>query len=158
MRTPSTVRVPKELFEQVYDSPASLPGKQRWLTSDEDVRRLEEVLEIPPKTIGAPLWVSGDERNCPNCQRELNWLDIVGSAIRDVHDRALITRVILGRAKYVNTDAPRAIAGVRCFDCGAAGEGLRSFKCHNWAYAYERIDALVRPRPSSGQEIGPRAR
>ncbi len=46
----------------------------------------------------------------------------------------MIARVILGEQKFVNTEAPRAIAGVRCFQCGTSFGNLRSFKCHNWAY------------------------
>jgi hypothetical protein len=41
--------VSREVFKQVYDSPFSLPGKYRWVTTDEDVRAIEKILEIPPK-------------------------------------------------------------------------------------------------------------
>lgn len=47
----------------------------------------------------------------------------------------MIARVILGEQKFVNTEAPRAIAGLKCSRCGTAFKELRSFKCHNWAYA-----------------------
>jgi hypothetical protein len=47
----------------------------------------------------------------------------------------MIAAVILGEQKYVNVEAPRAIERVVCFDCGTSIAGLRSFKCHNWAYA-----------------------
>src|SRR5215471_11244597 len=97
-----THSVSAEVFRQVYDSPASLPGRHRWLTPDEDVRRIEEVLGMRPHTIGAPLWVSGDLKQCPNCGRETNWLDIVSSALEQVHPRAMIARVILGHQKFVN--------------------------------------------------------
>jgi hypothetical protein len=80
---PATRVVDEEVFKQVYDSPQSLPGKHRWLTSDADVRVIERLLGMKPATIGAPLWVSGDTRECRKCGRE----------------------------------------------------DLRSFKCHNWAYA-----------------------
>jgi len=90
---------------------------------------------MPQKTIGAPLWVSGDRKRCPKCRRETNWLDIVSSALDQVHSRELIAQVILGEQKYVNTEAPRAIAGLKCFQCKALIDNLRSFKCHNWAYA-----------------------
>jgi hypothetical protein len=43
--------------------------------------------------------------------------------------------VILGDRKFVNIEAPRAIADLSCFQCGRAIIDLRSFKCHNWAYA-----------------------
>ena len=66
---------------------------------------------------------------------KMNWLDIVASALDQVHRREMIARVILGEQKFVNTEAPRAIAGLRCFQCGTPFEELRSFKCHNWAYA-----------------------
>lgn len=69
------------------------------------------------------------------CDREIHWLDIVTSATKQVHRGAMIAKVILGEQKFVNTEAPRAIADLYCFGCGAKIEGLRSFKCHNWAYA-----------------------
>ena len=131
----NTHPVSDEVFRQVYDSPASLPGEYKWLTSDEDVRTIEQLLGMPPKTIGAPLWVSGDRKCCPNCDRKTNWLDIVSSALDKVHSREMIARVILGEQKFVNTEAPRAIADLKCFKCGIAIDNLRSFKCHNWAYA-----------------------
>ena len=130
-----TVPVSDELFKQVYDSPASLPGKERWVTIDEDVRRIEELLGMPDLTIGVPLWVSGDVRNCAKCDREVNWLDIVSSALERVHDRKMIASVILGDQKYVNVEVPDAIQGLHCFECKTPFERLRSFKCHNWAYA-----------------------
>jgi hypothetical protein len=130
-----THSVSAEVFRQVYDSPVSLPGRHRWLTSDEDVRKVEEILGMPQRTIGAPLWVSGDRKECPDCGRETNWLDIVSSALERIHSRAMIARVILGSQKFVNMEAPRAIAELRCFECGASIDNIRSFKCHNWAYA-----------------------
>lgn len=132
---PTTRVVSKELFQQVYDSPASLPGKERWTTRDDDVRKIEELLGMEQNTIGARLWVSGDTRRCPQCNRETNWLDIVSSALGEVHDRKMLAKVILGDRKFVNIEAPRAIADLACHDCGAKLTGLRSFKCHNWAYA-----------------------
>lgn len=90
---------------------------------------------MPSRTISAPLWVSGDRKRCPKCRREVNWLDIVGSALEQVHSREMIARVILGEQKFVNTEVPRAIAGLQCFNCKTPFENLRSFKCHNWAYA-----------------------
>jgi hypothetical protein len=131
----NTSPVSDAVFRGVYDSPASLPGRYRWLTPENDVHKLEELLGMPGDTIGAPLWVSGDRKRCPSCRREVNWLDIVSSARARVHDREMIARVILGEQKFVNTEAPRAIAGVKCFQCGTAITDLRSFKCHNWAYA-----------------------
>lgn len=131
--------VSAEVFRQVYDSPASLPGRHRWLTRDEDVRRIEELLGMSARTIGAPLWISGERKECPNCGRETNWLDIVSSALERVHPSTMIARVILGDQKFVNTEAPRAIANLQCFQCGAAIYSIRSFKCHNWAYADEEL-------------------
>jgi hypothetical protein len=139
----NTYGVDESVFRQVYDSPASLPSAERWVTPEEDVRRIEEMLGIPSGTIGAPLWLSGDRRACPNCERRLSWLDIVSSALSEVHEAEMIARVILGEQKYVNVEAPSAIAGVRCSACQATIEGLRSFKCHNWAYAVGDIARLV---------------
>ena len=138
-----TVRVSDEMFRQVYDSPASLPGADRWVTSDSDVAEIERLLGLGPGAIGAPLWVSGDDRTCPACKRELSWLDIVSSALSGVHDAQVIATVILGEQKFVNLELPDHIAGVRCRACGAAVEGLRSFKCHNWAYAHGDIARIV---------------
>lgn len=144
MSTPrNTYPVDDSLFRRVYDSPASLPGTYRWVTSAVDVHRLEDLLGLPEATIGAPLWVSGDSKQCPKCGREVNWLDIVSSALTRVHDRAMIVGVILGDQKYVNTEAPEAIEGVQCANCGTAITDIRSFKCHNWAYAIDELAALV---------------
>lgn len=135
MNDRNTIPVSDPVFRQVYDSPASLPGKQRWLTTDADVRQIEKLLGMPARTIGAPLWVSGDRKTCPNCRREINWLDIVASALGKVHKPEMIAQVILGGQKFVNTEAPRAIAGLECFRCKTGIDFLRSFKCHNWVYA-----------------------
>lgn len=139
----STRVVSKELFQRVYDSPASLPGKQRWVTRHEDVREIEKLLGMEPHTIGAPLWVSGDTRHCANCGRETNWLDIVASALSDAHSRRMLAQVILGDKKYVNVEAPRAIADLACFQCKTPVIDLRSFKCHNWAYAIGALREVI---------------
>lgn len=138
-----TFPVSNEVFKMVYDAPSSLPGKHKWITIDEDVRQIEKLLRMPAKTIGAPLWVSGDQKTCPKCKRETNWLDIVSSATKQVHSGAMIARVVLGEQKFVNTEAPRAIADLSCFNCGAAITGLRSFKCHNWAYAIGKMRKII---------------
>lgn len=104
------------VFCVVYDSPASLPGHYKWLTSNEDVRQSEELLCMPTKTIGVPLEVSSDRKHFPKCRRETNWLDIVSSALDKVHSREMIARVILGEQKFVNTEAPRASADLKCLN------------------------------------------
>lgn len=139
----STRVVSEEVFRQVYDSPHSLPGKEKWVTSHEDVRTIERLLGMEPKTIGAPLWVSGDTRHCPKCGRETNWLDIVASALSQVHRKELLVKVILGEKKYVNVEAPRAIADLVCYQCKNPILDLSSFKCHNWAYAREALLDVV---------------
>lgn len=148
-----TLPVSDGAFKRVYDSPASLPGRHKWLTADEDVRSIEEILGMPPGTIGAPLWVSGDRKTCKKCRRQISWLDIVTSALDGVHERKMVAQVILGEQKFVNTEVPRAIAGLKCHDCGTPFDGLRSFKCHNWAYAnaalvrvLEKMKGRRRPR------------
>jgi hypothetical protein len=146
-----THSVSAEVFRQVYDSPASLPGRHRWLTSDEDVRKIEEILGMAPYTIGAPLWVSGDGKQCPGCGRKTSWLDIVSSALERTHQRTMVARVILGNQKFVNTEAPRAIAGLQCFECHVAIDNIRSFKCHNWAYAdVELLEVLQEIERNNG--------
>ncbi|MCC9074417.1 hypothetical protein LNQ49_22750 [Flavobacterium sp. F-65] len=131
----NTLPVNDKIFQAVYDSPSSLPGKQKWITKEEDVRMIEKLLGMPDKTIGAPLWVSGDTKKCPKCRREINWLDIVSSAVGSIHAKEMIAQVILGETKFVNVEVPRAIANLHCFKCKTAIENIRSFKCHNWAYA-----------------------
>jgi hypothetical protein len=140
----STFMVGNDLFQQVYDSPSSLPGKEQWVTRDEDVRQIEKLLGMDPFTIGAPLWVSGDTRHCPTCARETNWLDIVSSALSAVHHRRMLAQVILGDRKFVNVEAPRAIVDLKCFGCGHEITDLRSFKCHNWAHAVGKLREVVR--------------
>jgi hypothetical protein len=138
-----TYPVSNEVFKMVYDAPSSLPGKYKWVPGDEDVRKIESLLRMPAKTIGAPLWVSGDQQTCPKCKREINWLDIVSSATKQVHRGEMIAKVILGEQKYVNTEAPGAIADLHCFNCGTKIESLRSFKCHNWAYAIGKLRKVI---------------
>ena len=140
----TTVEVSDEVFRQVYDSPASLPGKEKWVTCDEDVRGIESLLGMKDRTIGAPLWLSGDSRHCRNCQRETSWLDIVSSALRKVHGKELIAEVILGDRKFINVEVPHAIADLFCHQCGQQIPDLRSFKCHNWAYARPALDKVIR--------------
>lgn len=146
----NTYPVSDTVFRKVYDSPASLPGRYKWLTCETDVRQLEELLGMLPETVGTPLWVGGDLKRCPKCRREVNWLDIVSSALEQVHDREMIARVIMGEQKFVNTEAPRAIAGVKCFQCQTPIEELRSFKCHNWAYAREAMLRVLQHIEATG--------
>jgi len=127
--------VSPEVFKQVYDSPHSLPGKDKWVTNEGDVRVIEKLLGMEAGTIGAPLWVSGDTKRCAKCGRETNWLDIVASGLSKQHGKELLVKVILGDKKYVNVETPRAIADLVCFKCKSPITDLRSFKCHNWAYA-----------------------
>jgi hypothetical protein len=139
----STFPVSDEVFQQVYDSPHSLPGKEKWLTTESDVRKIEKILGMPEKTIGAPLWISGDEKHCPKCKREINWLDIVSSALGGIHGKEMIAKVILGDKKFVNTENPRAIANLQCSNCGTKIDNIRSFKCHNWAYAMPALLKVI---------------
>jgi hypothetical protein len=138
-----TIAVDDTVFRRVYESPASLPGQHRWLTSDRDVREIEKLLNMPPDTIGAPLWVSGDRKTCIECDRTISWLDIVASGLAHTHSAEMIASVILGEQKHINTEAPKAIEHVRCVSCGASFEGLRSFKCHNWAYAMPALLKVI---------------
>lgn len=143
MKSVKTVPVSDPVFREVYDSPASLPGRQKWLTKDTDVRQIEKLLGMPSETIGAPLWVSGDRKTCPHCGRETNWLDIVTSGLEQTHSREMIARVILGNQRYVNVEAPRAIANLKCASCKKSIANIRSFKCHNWAYAKPALLDLI---------------
>jgi hypothetical protein len=127
----------------VYDSPHSLPGKEKWVTSEADVRAIEKLLGMEARTIGAPLWVSGDTRHCRKCKRETNWLDIVASGVAKQHNKELLVKVILGDKKYVNVETPRAIADLVCFNCKTPITDLRSFKCHNWAYARGALHKVI---------------
>lgn len=150
----TTFEVPPEVFRQVYDSPTSLPGKHRWVTTDADVRAIEKLLGMPANTIGAPLWVSGDSRNCAKCKRETNWLDIVSSALAKRHGRDMMAQVILGERKFVNTEAPRAIEDLSCHACKSPIKDLRSFKCHNWAYAYPAMQHVLDQMKASAPRVG----
>ena len=139
-----TYKVEDALFKQVYDSPKSLPGKYKWLTKEEDVRAIEKLLGMPANTIGAPLWVSGDRKTCAKCKREMNWLDIVSSSLKTVHSAKMIAEVILGEQKFVNTEVPHSIEGLQCSNCGTPFTDLRSFKCHNWAYAVGDLAKIIK--------------
>jgi hypothetical protein len=117
------VQVSADVFRQVYESPASLPGREKWVTPDEDVRGIERLLGMAPNTIGAPLCVSGDTRTCKHCGRQTSWLDIVSSALKRVHGKEMIAEVILGDRKFVNVEVPHAIEDLFCHQCGKAHSG-----------------------------------
>jgi hypothetical protein len=51
--------------------------------------------------------------------------------------------VILGDRKYVNVEVPHTIADLFCYNCKNPIVDLRSFKCHNWAYAREAILKII---------------
>jgi hypothetical protein len=87
--------------------------------------------------------VSGDTSHCPNCERETKWLDIVATGLARVHNKEMLVKVILGEKKYVNVEAPRTVADLVCYRCEAPIHDLRSFKCHNWAYAREALVKVV---------------
>ena len=70
-------------------------------------------------------------------------MDIVSSALAKTHQKDLLIEVILGERKYVNVEVPNAIADLRCYACQTAIVDLRSFKCHNWAYAHGELLLLV---------------
>ena len=139
----NTIEVNDDVFRQVYESPASLPGKRKWVTSDKDVREIEKLLGMRTGTIGAPLWLSGDRKRCKNCRRETSWLDIVSSSLKKIHGKEMIAQVILGDKKFVNIEVPHAIEDLFCFRCGESIPDLRSFKCHNWAYASGRLLKII---------------
>lgn len=153
-RKRATYAVPPSLFQEVYDSPAALPGKDRWVTSDKDVRAIEKRLGLEAGAIGAPLWVSGDSRTCAKCGRETNWLDIVESGLANAHEPGLLIKVILGDRKFVNTEAPRAIADLVCSKCKSPIVDLRSFKCHNWAYARGLLADVVERAANTREAAG----
>jgi hypothetical protein len=92
-RSRETVEVSNDAFREVYDSPASLPGTERYITAEEDVRKIEELLNMRPGSIRAPLWVSGEDLSCSDCGRAPNWLDIVTSAATSVHSATMIAGV-----------------------------------------------------------------
>ena len=48
----NTLPVSDKVFKAVYDSPQSLPGKHKWLTADADVRQVEDLLGMSPRTLG----------------------------------------------------------------------------------------------------------
>jgi len=49
----------------------------------------------------------------------------------------------IGEQKFVNTEVPHAIEGLKCSKCGTEFKNLRSFKCHNWAYAIGDIAKVI---------------
>ena len=143
-RKRNTLEVSDEVFRQVYESAASLPGKMKWVTREKDVRELEKLLGMKSGTIGAPLWLSGNRKRCRNCKRETSWLDIVSSSLKKVHGKEMIAEVILGDKKFVNIEVPNAIEDLFCYGCGQLIPDIRSFKCHNWAYAKGALLKIIK--------------
>ena len=83
----ATLVVSAEIFKQVYDSPLSLPGKDRWVTSDADVRTIEKLIWMDPThdrrtTVGQPAIATLQEM-----WTRTSWLDIVSSALSQTHQK-----------------------------------------------------------------------
>ncbi len=47
------------------------------------------------------------------------------------------------RAKICEHRSATCIEGLKCNNCGTAFPDLRSFKCHNWAYAIEAMVKVI---------------
>lgn len=54
-----------------------------------------------------------------------------------------LSLVVLGEQKFVSTEAPRAITRLACIQCKATIDNIRSFKCHNWAYAIGALCKVI---------------
>jgi hypothetical protein len=73
----------------------------------------------------------------------------VSSGLSKAHNKEMVG-VILGDRKFVNTEAPKAIADLYCYQCHEPITDLRSFKCHNWAYVSEQmLEVLEQMRAQS---------
>lgn len=80
----------------------------------------------------------------------MNCLDIVASGLSSSWKGEMIAKVILGKIKYVNVEAPRAIADLVCYQCKTPINNIRSFKCHNLAFAHsETLSVLEHMKATS---------
>jgi hypothetical protein len=78
-----TEPVSDSVFKAIYDSPASVPGRHKWLTRDQDVRQIEKLLGMPQNTIGAPLWASGVSSSRWRNANNQSWQIRISSNVRN---------------------------------------------------------------------------
>jgi hypothetical protein len=107
----------------VDDSATDVPPLQpsasmREMTQDE-TEELAAFLELEAAELDGPFYVAKDMR-CPNCERELTFLDFVQTAVESgAHDKALVGQVLTGRAgRWITVVGEDGGRDVTCVACG----------------------------------------
>ena len=84
------------------------------VTPAEDMAKVAELLETDFNT---PFVVKSIKAECPSCERRINFLDIVLTALESVHTPAFLRDVFAGKhGSHVMSDAPHQ--RVVCSECG----------------------------------------
>ncbi len=106
----------EELKVIVEKSRQPEPGKLVIVTPDEDIKRVEVLLNLPHGSFGESLiTVRGDEAKCGNCGRHASFLDILNDGAA-FHGKEFIRNVVEGkRGTVYNPNPPRPH---NCFQCG----------------------------------------
>jgi hypothetical protein len=115
----------KEQFESLSLTPTDCIKVE---TPQEDVRIVEELLDIPRGTL-SPLFVSLREgsESCTNCGRRFSLLDQVSTGLT-VHGKQFIKDIITGTYGYVLNSNPPQMHN--CYGCGVRGNiAFRGYNC-----------------------------
>lgn len=98
--------------EDFLKSTVSLRSADLRATPDEDIRKMEEFLEVAPGVLQQEYRMGKHE--C-NCGRELSFLDFVVTAVQDwKHPKSFILHTLVGNKYIVNEPRP-----IRCTNCSA---------------------------------------
>src|SRR5436190_17171717 len=123
------------------------PGKQThaWLTRDADLGNSKNSRVCRRTQLVRRSGSAATESVIQNVRKKL-----AGSTSSPPRSVRSILGVILDTQKHVNTENPRDIAGLKCFQCKAVIDNLRSLKRHDWAYAKPALLKILQQMEERG--------
>jgi hypothetical protein len=133
-KTTQTYRVPPEVVGRV---PIDKKVRLRSLEDDE-IKELAEYLEVGVEELDGPFSVV--EASCPNCSRQITFLDFVQTAVdKGVHERAELREILTGRAgAWITIRGRDGGRPVSCAGCGATARmpnAYSEYSSSSYAYA-----------------------
>ena len=84
-------------------------------TSQEDMSKIEELLEVPQGFFSVPFVIKTKMEFCPYCNRRNNFLDVVATGLK-VHTPEFLVKVFNGDYGHIINEAPHQRCF--CYECG----------------------------------------
>jgi hypothetical protein len=84
-------------------------------TSDEDMAKIEELLEVKPGFFTSPYVIKTKQEHCEKCGRRNNFLDVITTGLR-VHKPSFLVDVFSG--KYGHILNSQEHQNCICYECG----------------------------------------